>query len=226
MKMKIELIEHDFSGDLFIDVGGNIGMWSKILYPYFKNIIFIEPSEEAISTAKLNINDYLNKIEFLKNICSDTNGIKKSIYSCTNDTGNFSVYGKELYQNIQKNEKDIDTLTIDSLIDLKSVKNSNEILIKIDTEGSDLDILLGSLNFIKLKKPTIIVETHFHMNYDVNKYETIIKFLKENNYVINEYKNSDYLSQKYRIFDGKHNGEQMYNLHYQMLIKNINNDNK
>jgi hypothetical protein len=36
MLKKIEAIEYDFGGDVFIDVGGNVGMWTKELYDLYK----------------------------------------------------------------------------------------------------------------------------------------------------------------------------------------------
>lgn len=219
MKKTIELITHDFGGDLFIDVGGNVGMWTKELYNDYKNTIFIEPSSEAINQAKTNINDSSNKVLFIKNICSDAANSKKSIFSSTSDTGNFSVFAKELYGEMKMSEEDIDTITIDELLKLDVVKNSEDILIKIDTEGSDLDIILGAFNFIISKKPTIIVETHFHMHFEQSKYDKILSFLNENNYNVASYKNINYLAQPNLLFDGKHNGIQMHDMHYQMLIQ-------
>lgn len=222
MRKTIELINYDFQGDLFIDVGGNVGMWTKQLYDEYNNFIFIEPSYSAIEQAKNNIKDERNKVLFLKNICSDVENTKKSIFSSTADTGNFSVFGKELYGDTKMSEEDIETITINQLLNNNIVKESKDILIKIDTEGSDLDILLGAFNFIKNKKPTIIVEAHFHMYFDQNKYDKIFSFLKENGYNITTYKNTNYLNQANVVFDGKHNGTQMYDMHYQMLIEPTN----
>lgn len=217
MIKKIELVEHDFKGDLFVDIGGNIGMWTKELYPHYKKIFFVEPSQQAIEIAKQNINDTENKIKYFKNICSDKVGEKKTIYSCTKDTGNFSVFGKDLYSEISLAEENIETITLDSLMEL--CKDDKEVTIKVDTEGADLDILLGGFDFIKEKKPSIIMEAHFHMYYSEEKFNKIKNFLRDLDYEIHQYKNPNYLAQASYIFDGKHNGNQMYNMHYQIIFK-------
>jgi FkbM family methyltransferase len=219
MKKRIEAIEHDFAGDLFIDIGGNVGMWSKELYECYDKIFFVEPSELAINKALESIIDSKNKITFYKNIVSSESGLTKSIYSCSDDSGNFSVFGKSLYENtygIKLTEENIDTITLDDFID--SAEDASKILVKIDTEGSDLDILLGGFDFIKKYSPEIIVEAHFHMYFDQEKFDTIKNFLLDEGYSIKEFRYPDYRSRPDYLFDGVHNGTQMYDLHYQMLI--------
>ena len=81
MIKKLESFEYDFHGDLFIDIGGNVGMWSSAVYDDYQKIIFIEPSTEALEEAKKKINDQNGKVKFLKNICSDQAGQLKSIFT-------------------------------------------------------------------------------------------------------------------------------------------------
>lgn len=217
MKKRIELIEYDFGGDLFIDVGGNVGMWTSELYNLYNKVYFIEPSSDAISKAKTNLLDQEQKISYYKNICSNVLGEKKSIFSCSTDTGNFSVFGKELYkEGIALEEDMIETITLDSL--LPAIKEHNNILIKIDTEGSDLDILLGSLELIRHKIPTIIMEAHYHMYFDQEKHDKIFNTIRELGYSIQNFKNVNYLTESNRLFDGVHNGAQMYDMHFQILM--------
>jgi FkbM family methyltransferase len=222
MRKRIEAIEHDFSGDLFIDIGGNVGMWSKELYSLYNKIFFVEPSEIAINKAMGNISDPENKITFYKNIVSSESGVVKNIYSCSEDSGNFSVFAKDLYQDsfgIKLAEEGIDTITLNDFID--SAEGSNKVLVKVDTEGSDLDILLGGFEFIEKYSPDIIVEAHFHMHFDQEKFSKIKSFLNDQGYFIKEFRYPDYKARPSYLFDGVHNGTQMYDLHYQMLITKI-----
>ena len=55
MQKTIEAITYDFYGDLFIDIGGNIGMWTTEMVDLYNKCIFIEPSAAAMSDAKRNI---------------------------------------------------------------------------------------------------------------------------------------------------------------------------
>ena len=217
MIKKIESFEYDFHGDLFIDIGGNVGMWSSAVYDDYKKIIFVEPSTEAMEAAKSKINDQQGKVTYLKNICSDQNGVEKSIFTPSADSGQFTVFGNELYETIDRAEENIKTITLDSLI--PEANEGYRILVKIDTEGSDLDVILGGKEFIKRFKPTLAIEFHFHMYFDDNKYEEVVNFLNELGYVATEYKFPGYAGEPYRIFDGKHNGSEMYDMHYHMLAE-------
>lgn len=217
MIKKLESFEYDFHGDLFIDIGGNVGMWSSEVYNDYQKIIFIEPSTEALEKAKTAINDQNNKVKYLRNICSDQCGLVKSIATPSDDSGQFSVFGKDLYTDINRTEDNIETITLDSLI--PEATDGGRIFIKIDTEGSDLDVILGGKEFIKRFKPTLAIEFHFHMYFDDAKYEEVVNFLNDLGYVATEYKFSGYRGEPNRLFDGKHNGLEMYDLHYHMLAE-------
>jgi FkbM family methyltransferase len=219
MKKTIESIEYDFGGDVFVDIGGNVGMWTTVLHELYDKVLFVEPSEIAISKAKQVINDRTGKVKYFKNICSDQVGTKKSIYTPVAESGTFSIYGKELYedQGIVMSEEDIETITLDSLI--PEIGDAKNILVKIDTEGSDLDILLGGKEFIRKYRPLLIVEFHFHMYFNQEKADQVLALLEEMNYDITEYKADGYRYSPNQIFDGKHNGTEMYDLHYHILAK-------
>jgi len=219
MFKKIEAIEYDFGGDVFVDIGGNIGMWTRELYNLYNKVLFVEPSSAALTQAKENIGDPDQKVRYYKNICSNELGAKKSIYTPSSDSGQFSVFGKELYsdEKIVMSEEDIETITVDSLI--PEIPEGGRVLLKIDTEGADLDVLLGSFEFIKKFKPVIIMEAHFHMYFDDKKFEQVVNFFNEQGYVVTEHKYPGYLHDPNRIFDGVHNGTEMYDLHYQMLME-------
>jgi FkbM family methyltransferase len=217
MLKKIESFEYDFYGDLFIDIGGNVGMWSSQIYNDYGKIVFVEPSAEALDAAKIKINDQQGKVKFLKNICSNELDQVKSIYTPSTDSGQFSVFGKELYKDIDRAEEDINTITLDSLI--PDAKAGDRIFVKIDTEGSDLDVILGGKEFISKFKPTLAIEFHFHMYFNEDKYEEVVNFLNDQGYVVTEYKFSGYRGEPTRVFDGTHNGLEMYDLHYHLLAE-------
>jgi len=51
--------------------------------------LFIEPSSKALDQAKTNVEDPGQKIRFYKNICSNELNLKKSIYTPSDDSGQF-----------------------------------------------------------------------------------------------------------------------------------------
>ena len=221
MLMTIESFTYDFAGDTFIDVGGNVGMWTTKIAPHYTNVLFIEASDIAMNLAKKNIEEagVTDKVTYFKNLCSDSVGEQKTITASGEDSGNFSIYNKELYgeENVSMTESDIETITLDSLIPL--IKPGSKVLIKIDTEGCELDILLGAKKLIAEFKPVIMMEAHYHMYYDEEKEGAIIDMLNECNYSCLELKMPNYLHNADRIYDGIHNGKEMYDLHYHMLFE-------
>jgi len=227
MLRKIENVEYDFpNGDYFIDVGGNRGTWSIEFYEAYKNIIFIDPSRQCIDEARNNIKThceyhnipYVDKITFMRNFVSNQSGQSVDIYSCTNDTANYSLYAKELYgaNNVTLSETSIETITLDSL--MSNIPNESKILIKIDTEGADLDVLLGASKLINKFKPLIVVEMHWHMFYDKCKKEMVFWYLKSLGYTFKTFLNYYWINQPDIIADGTHTGREMVSLHFQMIM--------
>lgn len=227
MLKTIESITHDFGGDIFIDVGGNVGMWTMELLGLFQKVYFIEPSLSAITQAKTNINghcDYFNqpnlkyRVEYIKKICTIESGQKMSIATTTDDTGNFSVYAKDLYgsENIKMSEDNIETMTLDDL--LFNIPQESKVTLKVDTEGCDLDVLLGGQELIKKFRPTICVEFHFHMNYDKSKLDKFNQLLRELRYKAIKFEFACYHHESDKLFDHKHTGSDLQKLHFQTLI--------
>ena len=223
----IEGLTYDFKGDLFIDIGANIGMWSTQLVDLYNRIIYIEPGIDALTTGKIQLaeicrqkNIPFENITFLKNVCARELGKEFTLYGVTADDGNFSIFTKDLYgeQTVKKTEEKVPTITLDSLE--SQVGTAKDIFVKIDTEGCDLDILLGGFNFIMKFKPTVFVEAHFHMYFDQNKWNTILNFMHNQGYECKEFKSPGYISNPDHIYtmDGKYSGRQMYDLHYQMIF--------
>jgi hypothetical protein len=115
-------------------------------------------------------------------------------------------------------EEKVPTITLDSLI--PNIKEGQEdIFVKIDTEGADLDVMLGGFEFIKKFKPDIFMEAHYHMYFDEEKHKKVFDFMAEQGYKVYEFKMDGYINNPNHVFDGKHNGTQMYDMHLQMVFQ-------
>ena len=133
--------------NVFVDVGSNVGIFSLIGSQVFKNVHSFEPMKQNFLNLQNNI-----KINNIKNI---------KTYNCA--LGSKSEYGQivlnkynsggsKVKKITKKNENSIKIFNLDKL------KIKNVSLIKIDVEGSELDVLKGSKNTIKFFSPTIFVE--------------------------------------------------------------------
>lgn len=222
----IESLTHDFQGDLFIDIGANVGMWSAEMVGLYKRIIYVEPGTDAIQTGKHKIENLcrlknipFEDVIFLKNVCSDQAGKEFNLTASGGDTGNMSIFAEDLYgsSNVTMREDNVLSITLDNLIQYVG-ENDKKIFIKVDTEGADLDVLLGGFKFIEKFKPDIFVEAHYHMYFDEEKHQKVFDFLFEQGYELTEYKMEGYRAQANRIFDGTHNGLEMYDRHFQMTL--------
>lgn len=135
---------------LFVDIGANVGIWS--LYACSKGFetMSIEPNISTFSKLKNNvtINEFAEIVDLYNIALSDKKG--KLFFEPTEQHTNSKIVERE-----NSATEIVDANTLDNILSTKSRKVS---LIKIDAEGHEYHILLGSINVIKSKKPAIIIE--------------------------------------------------------------------
>ena len=228
MLKTIESITYDFQpGDVFIDVGGNVGAWTIEMLGLYNKVIFVDPSEAATKEAQQNIlthctyfnaPELVNRVSYYRNLCSSVAGETHSIATTTTDSGNFSIYAEQLYgsENVVMAEKDIETIVLDSFI--PQIPEGGKVLIKVDTEGCDLDVLLGASELIKKFKPIIAVEMHWHMHFDQNKRDRLFGLLNSLGYTYANYIFAAYVNNPDTLFDNVHTGKQLESLHFQLMM--------
>jgi FkbM family methyltransferase len=129
---------HPFMGELFIDVGAHVGTWALRATRGFEKVVAFEPNPTANSILRKNVQ--LNK---LTNIM-----VIQAVIS--NTAGEVSVgggSGKRKQAGFR-----IPVRTIDSF-------NFEPSLMKIDTEGNELQVLQGAQETLR-RKPQLVIETH------------------------------------------------------------------
>ena len=118
----------------FIDIGANIGLHSILLDRLNYKVLAFEPDKDNFQELKKNIK--LNKcknVKIFNSAISDKDGFKKFVKICDNTTGNHLLGKKKnLYGDLEIYK--VKTKNINSYL----YKNS---LVKIDAEGSEVDIL-------------------------------------------------------------------------------------
>ena len=158
---------------VFIDVGAHTGLYTiTSLKANPKNNVFcFEPYFMNLSrlTTNLRLNGIFKNVSSVLGAASNFDG--KSKFKIATERSYMSKGGM-----LSEEGEDINVYKLDTLLFKKFEKKLNAI--KIDTEGEDLNVLLGAENLIKEYKPKIIIEVR-----EENKLD-IVNFLKSNSYKI------------------------------------------
>ena len=178
---------------LAMDVGAQGGFNSDFFFPKKYNIFFDEILVEPIkSEADKLIND---KYIINKGLWSKKE--KKTLFVLGNRPGSSSMYEPQKknfdlhnikekdYENFNITSKqEVECDTLNNLLDGLKIKNLD--YLKIDTQGSELEILKGIGNY----RPLLIrLEAHiFSMYKDVPSWDKLLNYLYEMNYVLIDWK--------------------------------------
>jgi FkbM family methyltransferase len=134
------VINHNY--EILIDVGANIGIYT-LYWLHFPNTraIAIEPFDENIRLLSKNIrmNNFTTRVDIISKPLSSQNTLGWSTINDIRPGG--SDYKLSLNNNLnQSNSIKVETLTLDSILGGKKEKY----ILKIDTDGTDFDILKGA----------------------------------------------------------------------------------
>lgn len=150
----------------YLDIGsrGGIEGWFKIIKKKLNIIDFEASNGIAIFNKKLkNINFFHTK-----------NPKQSSLFEPNREISKYE--GQKIRLEFEKIK--IDTDTLDNLF-----SNKNIDLVKIDTQGSEYEILEGGLNFIRNQKPLLFLETWSYEYYkNIKFFDQIISLLRSINY--------------------------------------------
>jgi len=169
--------------NVFLDIGSNIGYYSLLATASNKKIktYAFEPAFGPKHFLKENIrlNGFENTITLCDQALSNIEGVL-DFYEVKNDkypwitnnlSGEHNAGTKTKGRNYKKTT--VNTTTIDAFIAKNSISKID--LIKIDTEGTEVDILKKGLIMIQENEPIIICETLF--NTTENELESFFKNL-------------------------------------------------
>jgi FkbM family methyltransferase len=147
-----------------VDIGSNIGTFCIPLAKVFSHHSF--QSFEILNHV-YKIHSRNNKLNKIKNIKLNNLGISNSEYSYLEKVPNYKICknigGFSIDKQIQKLQKykyiskNFERLYLNKLDNLKI---KNVVLIKVDTEGHELEVFKGAEYTIKKFKPMIIFETN------------------------------------------------------------------
>lgn len=176
-----EIINFIKNKNLCLDIGANIGNHSIFFSKFFKKVYSFEPHPKILPLLKYNVKNIRN-IKIFNYGLSDKK--KKILIS---DGNHHHLGGSSI------NASGITKIKVNKLDNI--FKNKKIDFIKIDVEGYELKVLNGCKKI--LKHNSAILNIEFDAK-DFNEKNSIIKFLKKNNY-----KYFYFYSYNKNDFDGK-----------------------
>ena len=132
----------------FIDVGANIGTWSRTMCHRFDNVIAFEPAPQNIMAFKKNLDGYCN-VKLIEKGLSDTTQSNVRFYLNDVNCGHIAIKKTDI-------EEQGDFFA--NITTLDNFNYDNVDLIKIDVEGDEFKVLKGAEETIKRCRPYIIIE--------------------------------------------------------------------
>jgi FkbM family methyltransferase len=159
-------------GDTVFDVGANVGIYtllfSDLVGPEGRVVAF-EPAPR--NTTYLRRHLALNKarnVEVMETAVSSCVGVSSFDVSDDSSTGRLDQHGS----------LKVETTTIDAVVESSGLAPS---LLKIDVEGGELGVLIGSKATLAKLRPRLLVATH---SPDLK--QACVEFLARHSYSVNE----------------------------------------
>jgi FkbM family methyltransferase len=139
--------------NIAVDVGANVGLWSRPLTKMFNHVIAFEPLEQVYKCLEKNVSG-LN-IEIHKHALGSVDNVVEMVYDSKNTGGSFV------------SEVGTGDIIIKRMDELDLPKFG---LLKIDCERHELEVLKGATDTILKYKPIIVCEQQADTNYNAGAY--------------------------------------------------------
>ena len=187
--------------DILIDIGAHKGEFTlhmlknnKIRKVYLfeaQSSVFeklqenLEPLDNNFAAYNIALNSYDGKSIFYENILSSTSSFKQTSNSP------WVIFKKTVLgsREIIKSQVELDTYKFDSIYQsfekkIDEINENENVLLKIDVEGCELDVLKGADDFINKKIPKyILIEENTFNIYSIDDRSAVHEFLLERGYL-------------------------------------------
>jgi FkbM family methyltransferase len=179
--MNLRVVTNYFYPYRILDIGANVGQFYKECKATFSDsfIFSIEASKECEESLKQITENYY--IGLLAKDSSEYNYYKRK--NDPTSTGN-SIY-KELTHFFSDDQLDIIKTTGIKLDDLFDEESEFD-LIKIDTQGSELDIIEGGLNLCNRAKGILLEVSLTQYNENAPLYDEVIDYMTNHGFIKTE----------------------------------------
>ena len=163
----------------FLDIGANIGMHTLVVAKLGYDVIAVEPKRSTIERLhkSVNLNGLSNRITLITNGISDVRH-NLTLYSSGYNQGGATV----MRDTFSPRKETIKTILMDDLAEV--LQNGQELVIKMDIEGSECHALVHSQRFFALVKVNVIfmewarMKANLKINVDVKLIRDMVKKLR------------------------------------------------
>lgn len=173
-----ELEQHGHKLNIVYDIGANDGRWTrecKTILPSAMYVMFEANPENVVQPTGMD--------KFFNNVLSNEND--KTIKFYMADTGKENTgnsYYKELTVNYTENKYiELKTKTLDSLVSKNFLPQPD--FIKIDTQGSEVDIIHGAKNTLEKCKLVLMELPIMKYNNGAPGFTTYIELMYNNGFI-------------------------------------------
>jgi FkbM family methyltransferase len=202
-----ETVETDYlssvlaKGDVFIDVGANVGLFGLLASPIVGNeglVVCFEPS--PITFKRLQENVELNKFKNIeiRNIGLSNSSGDLSFFVSQNGYDAWNSFAPSQDNKLESSIQ-VPVSTLD--IELKDIDKSKIKLVKIDVEGWEKFVLCGGKDFLVKYSPIVIVEftevNTFNAGYAVHE---IYDLMQVFGYVWYTIKNGELIAETKKLY--------------------------
>ncbi len=144
---------------VFVDVGAYVGFYTILVARRGWRVVAFEPNPINVILLKYNISLHGvgDRVVIVSKAAGDAHGWARFSISSSPSESSFTKYlsnGRKLLDVV------VEVVTIDSVLESLSVKDIDNLVMKVDVEGFGLRVLRGAMKTIERFKPFILFEVH------------------------------------------------------------------
>jgi len=187
------ILSKDCDGCVMVDIGANIGATTIPQAVNFPNVTFVCFEAHPTIYQRLKENISINRLRNIKAlnkaVTHQNSGKYVDFYAQDVTSENLGLSSLSLNIDIEDHQKiAVEAIGVDAFF---SCDESKIVLIKIDTQGGELEILRSATNTVLQHRPIIIFEfeEQYHSNPRQQR-EALVSFFEENGYELYTIPNS------------------------------------
>jgi len=141
---------------LALDVGANVGFWTRDLAKMFKKVNAYEPLADNIECLQRNVNN--NNVILKQFALGDKTETKELMIPQNGNCGSATFQNSNIVDDSEIKRIDVAVKTLDNDLASETTEMLQNCFIKIDTQGHENEVLKGAETFINVHKPVICCE--------------------------------------------------------------------